>query len=84
MSKKGKSSSYALTFLKDMIVIGPFFILSFFALRNAVPTYDPFWNAFWSALVGLCMTCVAWLALQMFKVVLVDQLELNRTRETKK
>lgn len=86
MSKKGRASSYLLTFIKDLIFIGPFFIVSFTVLKrwNAVPVDDPFWIAFWAGLVGLCMTSVAWLSLQMFKVVLADQLELNRAREDRK
>lgn len=86
MSKKGKNSSHAGRFLKDLIFVGPFFILSFSALKgwNAVPTDDPFWSTFWAALVALAMASVAWLAFQMFKVVLVDQLETNRAHETKK
>ncbi len=84
MSKKDKTSSYGVTFLKDLIFIGPFFFFSFLALRDAVPSYDPFWITFWAATVALAMASVAWLALQMFKVVLVDQLAMNRARQAKK
>lgn len=84
MSKKGKVSSYLLAFAKDLIFIGPFFLASFFALRGTVPSHDPLWINFWGGMVALSMTCVAWLAFQMFKVVLLDQLQLNKVRGTQK
>lgn len=86
MSKKGNNPSHAVRFLKDLIFVGPFFILSFAVLKgwDAVPSQDPFWSTFWAGLVALAMASVAWLAFQMFKVVLVDQLEMNRARETRK
>lgn len=83
MSEKGKTSPRG-AFLRDLIFIGPFFLLSFLALRGAVPTDHLLWNTFWAAMVGLSMTGVAWLALQMFKVVLADQLEQNRAHEPQK
>jgi hypothetical protein len=84
MSSTGKPPSLARTFLKDLLFIVPFFVVSFLALRGTVPSMDPFWVFFWAGMVALCMTGVAWLALQMFKVVLADQLAMNRSRGGKK
>lgn len=84
MSKKGNSSSLAARFLKDLLFVGPFFLVSFLILRPSVPSQDPFWITFWAGLVGLAMAAVGWIALQMFKVVLVDQLETNQARQAKK
>lgn len=84
MSKKGKASNHFQTFVRDLIFIGPFFVISFFSLRGTVPSPDPFWVSFWAGMVALSMTGVAWLALQMFKVVLVDQLELDKNRTSGK
>lgn len=82
MSKQGKNTSYAAMFIKDLIFIGPFFLLSFLALRQSVPSNVPFWILFWALVGAFVMSCVAWIALQMFKAVLVDQRERRRAQET--
>jgi ABC-type uncharacterized transport system permease subunit len=82
MSKQGKASVYVAMFVKDMLFIVPFFLLSFFALRPTVPSNTPFWILFWAFVAALMMSIIAWIALQMFKVVLADQIarkkELSR------
>lgn len=80
MSNKGRASSYFLAFAKDLIFLGPFFIVSFLLIKGNVPTSDPFWITFWGGMVALSMSCVAWIALQMFKVVLADQIALNKAK----
>ncbi len=80
MSKQGKRPSFVATFIKDLLFVGPFFLISFLVLKPSVPSHDPFWINFWAGLVGLAMAGGGWLALQMFKVVLADQLDANRAR----
>jgi ABC-type uncharacterized transport system permease subunit len=82
MSKQGKASNYGAMFVKDLLFIVPFFIISFFSLRHTVPSNNPFWILFWAAVAAGMMSGIAWIALQMFKVVLADQLARERaTRE---
>ncbi len=64
--------------LRDLLFLGPFFIISFLALRPTVTAFDNTWIAFWAFLGALCMTAVAWLAQQMFKVILIDEKSRNR------
>ncbi len=64
----------------DAVLVVGFFLISFLVLRPSVPVYTPLWVNFWSILGGLCMTGVFWLAMQMFKVVLFDQIEMNKGR----
>lgn len=78
MSKQGKSSLYLKTFLKDMLIIVPFFLLSLYMVWNAVPSSSTFWVAFWAGVGAFMMSSVAWLALQMFKVVLADQIARDK------
>ena len=84
MIKNPALSAAAATFFKDLLFLGPFFLLSFLGLMGSVPSTDPFWIAFWAGMVALSMTGVAWLALQMFKVVLFDQRERNRAQRPEK
>lgn len=74
MNKPGKKSSFVVIFLKDLIVLVPFFLLSFYLVREPVPSNVPFWINFWGFITALMMTSVAWIALQMFKAVLYDQI----------
>lgn len=67
--KKGNNFK---SFLKDMIFIVPFFVISLLALLPSIPTYSAFWLGFWGVMGALCMTGVGWIALQMFKVVFID------------
>jgi hypothetical protein len=78
MSKQGKSSNYLKMFLKDMLVIVPFFFVSLFLVWDAVPSQTFFWVLFWACVAALMMSLVGWLALQMFKVVLADQIARKR------
>jgi hypothetical protein len=84
MSIKGRISSYSLTFAKDLIFLGPFFIGSFLLIKGNVPSENPLWIAFWGGMVAFSMASVAWLALQMFKVVLFDQMAMNKLSKPRK
>ena len=74
MNKQGKKSSLIAIFLKDLIILVPFFLVSFYLVRIPVPTDIPFWINFWALITAFMMTSVAWIALQMFKAVLFDQI----------
>ncbi len=63
--------------LRDLLFLIPFFLISFFALRPSVTAFDPTWIAVWAFLGAVCMTAVAWLALQMFKVIVADEKQRN-------
>ena len=73
-----KKANHFKSFLKDMIFIVPFFFVMLWALLPSIPTYSPFWLGFWGIMGSLCVTGVAWLALQMFKVVFIDHEEIRK------
>lgn len=84
MSIKVQISSYARMFAKDLLILGPFFIVSFLLIKGNVPSENPLWITFWAGLVAFSMACVGWLALQMFKVVLFDQMAMNKASKSQK
>jgi hypothetical protein len=62
----------------DIAIAGLFFIFMAFALRPHVP-FDGEQNVvLWAAITAAPMTGVFWLALQMFRVTLVDQIRRKR------
>jgi len=82
MSKPGKGSIYLKTFLKDMLFIVPFFLISCYLVHDTVPSYTLFWIAFWTIVTATMMSGIAWIALQMFKVVLADQIARKKAGHT--
>lgn len=84
MSKKGTASSYIVAFLKDLLFIGPFFLVSLYLVWDSVPSNTPFWIAFWAIVGAGMMSCIAWIALQMFKVVLADQTARRKSAEARR
>ena len=83
MSKQAKKS-LAAVFLKDLVILVPFFLLSFFMVRHSVPSYDPFWINFWAIVTAFMMSSVAWIALQMFKAVLFDQIARTKAADSRR
>lgn len=83
MSKKEKKS-LAAVFLKDLVVLVPFFLLSFFLVRHSVPSHSPFWINFWGLVTAFMMSSVAWIALQMFKAVLFDQIARTNSENARR
>lgn len=66
--------------LVDFILVVAFFAYLFSLLRSHVPSTDPTMITVWAAAGASCMTGVFWLCIQMFRVVLQGQRELNRRR----
>lgn len=64
--------------LVDAILSIGFFVFMFFVLQSHVPSNDPFWIYFWSAMTSACMTGVFWLCIHMFRVVLIAQRETRK------
>ncbi len=59
--------------LRDLLFLVPFFLIAFLLVKPTVTAFDPVWIHFWALLGTLGITTVAWLAQQMFKVVLADE-----------
>ncbi len=60
----------------DAILVGGFFLFfAFYVLPSHVPSENPFWINFWSMATAACISCVFWIAVQMFRVVLKAQKE---------
>jgi hypothetical protein len=62
----------------DCILVAAFFTFLFTLLRSHVPSNDPKWINLWAALGSSCLSGVFWLCVQMFRVVLRGQREMNR------
>lgn len=59
----------------DALLCVGFFLLLRSLLASHVQSRDPFMVLLWSSLAAFCMSCVFWLAVQMFRVVLRAQRE---------
>lgn len=68
-----KTQSLPTMSLRNLLFIVPFFFVCFFLVRPTVPTYDPFWTAFWGGFTALAMTTTAWIAMHMFLVIVKDE-----------
>ena len=64
-----KLTSPASLFLDAVLVIG-FFLFILWIVAPHVPTNDKTMTLLWGGLCSACMTCVFWLCVQMFRVVL--------------
>ena len=53
----------------DAVLVIAFFSFLFTVLRPHVQSSDPVNIAIWAGLTSACLSCVFWLALQMFRVV---------------
>lgn len=81
MSQNGAKLTSPASLLVDAILVGGFFVYMFSVLRGHVPSCNPFWINFWGAAGSLCMSGVFWLAVQMFRIVLRTQRELNARKK---
>jgi hypothetical protein len=59
----------------DAILTLAVFVFFTLILRSHVPSNDPCFIWLWGAITASCMAALFWLALQMFRVVLLAQLE---------
>lgn len=53
----------------DAVLVLGFFAFMFSILRPHVPSQTPSMILLWAGLTSACMSCVFWLAIQMFRVV---------------
>jgi len=80
MSEVKKFTS-PVTILFDLVLTGAFFIFITVMLREFVPSENDITVWFFAAFTALPITGVFWLASQMFRVTLTDQ--LRRKKEQK-
>ncbi len=57
------------TLIIDLVLLVAFFAYMFTVMRSHVPSDNPKMILLWAALTAACLTGVAWLALQMVRVV---------------
>ncbi len=62
------------TILFDLVLTGLFFVVMTYLLRPFVPAQTPAVIWFFAGFTALPLTGVFWLATQMFRVTLTDQL----------
>lgn len=79
--KESKKLTSSKTVLMDLVLTGIFFVIMTALLRPFVPADEPFYVWFLAAFTALPLTGVFWLASQMFRVTLVDQ--LRRQKDSK-
>ncbi|MBK9989197.1 MAG: hypothetical protein IPP19_00285 [Verrucomicrobia bacterium] len=53
----------------DAVLVIAFFGFIFSIVRSHVQSHDPVMITIWAGLTSACMSCVFWLAIQMFRVV---------------
>lgn len=66
------------TILFDLVLTGLFFLFMTYMLRPFVPAQTPAIIWFFAGFTALPLTGVFWLATQMFRVTLTDQLRRNK------
>lgn len=57
----------------DAVLVIGFFLFMLWMLESHVPSTNPSMLLLWGGLGSACLTAVFWLALQMFRVVLLAQ-----------
>ena len=78
MAQPATKHTTPLSLIIDFVLVAAFFAYLFTLLRSHVPSADPKMITLWAALGSACMSGVFWLCIQMFRVVLRGQRELNR------
>jgi uncharacterized membrane-anchored protein len=69
-----KSAVTPVSLLVDAILVAGFFCFMFGLFKIHVPSNDPKFVMLFGGLAAACISCVFWLAVQMFRVVLRAQL----------
>ncbi len=64
--------------LVDLVLSGLWFAFFAVALRDYVPSYQEPFVTFFAVSTAGCMTGIFWLAISMFRVVLVDERRKER------
>ncbi|HEY1792222.1 MAG TPA: hypothetical protein VGG34_04835 [Opitutaceae bacterium] len=66
------------TLAVDAVLVVLFFIFMYSVTSTHVPSTDPRMKVFFGVYTTICMTLVFWLAVQMFRVVVVHQRKLRQ------
>ncbi len=69
------------TILFDLFLTGLFFLFMTYMLRPFVPAQTPAYVWGFAAFTAIPLTGVFWLASQMFRVTLTDQLRRNKAQK---
>ncbi|MFP4351566.1 MAG: hypothetical protein ACLFTU_01890 [Puniceicoccaceae bacterium] len=69
------------TILFDLVLTGLFFLFMTVVLRPFVPAQTPWIVWFFAGFTALPLTGVFWLASQMFRVTLTDQLRRKKSEK---
>ncbi len=77
-SPAAKSTVTAVSLIVDAVLVIGFFLLMLWLVKSHVPSTEPAMILLWGGLGAACMTGVFWLALQMFRVVLLAQRQDKR------
>lgn len=65
----------------DLGLAALWFVFFVIVLRDFVPAETPLFQWFWSAVTAFCLTTVFWMALGMFRAVLMDEKLNGRERD---
>jgi protein-S-isoprenylcysteine O-methyltransferase Ste14 len=57
----------------DVVLVIVFFLFMYTVVSPHVPSNDPDMIRLWGAITTVCLTCLFWLAVQMFRVVIRAQ-----------
>lgn len=80
MSLEGQRFTTPVTLVVDTILIVLFFLGIYQLVASHVPSNDKSMILLWGGLTAACMSCVFWLCIQMFRVVLRAQLADRRRK----
>lgn len=72
------------TIAVDLVVCAVFFGFMFGWLKPHVPSYNPFFIAFFAASTSLCISGVLWMAIQMFRIVAAGEKTIKAARAARK
>ena len=70
--QEGKSTTPG-SLAVDAVLVVALFTLIYSLVAPHVPSNDRVWIVTWGGLTAACMSCVFWLCIQMFRVVLKAQ-----------
>lgn len=74
MSDKPKKLFTPLGIAIDLILTAGFFLFFFTILQSFVPAESTVYRLFWAGMCSFCLTGVFWIALCMFRAVLMDEI----------
>lgn len=75
MQQQGKKLVTPATLAVDAVLVIAFFVFMYWVASSHVPSRDRRMILLWGGACSFCLTCLFWLALQMFRVVVRAQRE---------